>query len=90
MPTVLIVEDEGALLILAERMLQTAGYPLPDVLIFEGRRDSWGIFWSPRRQAAADHKRRNDGGKNCQLQIVGHAFSPSASQCRGPYFAMYD
>jgi hypothetical protein len=41
------------------------------------------LFPSPRRQTAVEHKRRSNGSKDCQLQIVGHAFLPFASQCRG-------
>ena len=40
------------------------------------------LFWSPRHQAAADHKRDKDGKKDPQFQIVHHAF------LRRPRFAL--
>ena len=41
------------------------------------------LFLSPRRQTAANHKRRDYGGNDCQLQIVGHAHYSRLQHSRG-------
>ena len=57
------------------RTLVSAGAQLTATTgLFFRRAYFWLLFPSPRRHAAYDHKRDQDGKKDSQFQLVRHAF----------------